>query len=172
MQDVGETVQPCSTAPILPAQTPPDVGGGRKQPKIFYNFNCVSINHEYWLPYTANSACSLKVSVELVEASRILRTVSQTGRVRIYCAIGIWFYVTVELTAPAPSSEATHGIVHQFEVVLLTLTCGGWGERLFCVCQYSVSVDSEQREKGKQGNLGIKRIYKNRRTSYELWKWM
>ena len=76
--------------------------------------------------FNANPACSLKVSVELVEAIRILTTVTQTGGVRkTFEKPGFLIFITVEVTAPAPSREATHGIVHQFEVVLLTLTCGG-----------------------------------------------
>ena len=67
----------------------------------------------------------LIVFVELLETSRILTTVSQAGRVSI--GIPVWMFVTVELTASAPSSEATERVTLEDEVVplTLTLTCGG-----------------------------------------------
>ena len=105
----------------------------------------------------ANPACSLKVFVELLEASGILIAVTQTGRVRIYQR-KTFYFLTVELTAPAPSREATHGVILQYEV----LTCGE-----IVLRQYSVGVDSKQREEGKGWEYWIDRNYKNRRTLNE-----
>ena len=51
-------------------------------------------------------------------------------------------YVTVELTGLAPSSEATERITLEDEVVPLTLTCGGRGERV--LGYNSVGVDTQQ----------------------------
>ena len=72
--------------------------------------------------------CSLIVFVELLETSRILTTVSQAGRVRIFTRPPrIKMYVTVEITGLAPSREATERVTLENEVVPLTLTlsCGG-----------------------------------------------
>ena len=74
--------------------------------------------------------------------------VSQTGRVRIWSK-SICF--TVKLTGLAPSSEATHGIIPEAELVLVL--------RNIFVC-----VDNEKDDEGYERNSWIKRNYKNRRT--------
>ena len=88
----------------------------------FQILDVVSINQEI-VCINANRACSFIVFVELLEASRILNTVSQTGRVRIHLIV-TKIYVTIKFTVfVCRIREATKLIILKDQVVLLTLTC-------------------------------------------------